>query len=80
MITLGATNSIVNAKLAGVYLTDNLTFNPIGTTDLTSNGYTGVANAIAVNVSGMSITSTTGTGIKVETSRTSAADVNTPRP
>src|SRR6185369_10101199 len=28
-ITIGSTNSIVNSSLAGVLLTDNLTFNPI---------------------------------------------------
>ncbi len=76
-ITLGATNAIVNAKLAGVYLTDNLTFNPVNTTPLTSNAYTAAGDVIGVTVSGMSITSTTGVGVKVETSRTSAVDVAT---
>jgi hypothetical protein len=75
-ITFGATNSISNANLAGAYLTDNLTFNPVGTTDLTSNGYTGPANAIAVNVTGMTI-GTSGRGVIAEASRTKAADVNT---
>ncbi len=77
VITLGSTNSIVNAKVAGVYLTDNLTFNPVNTTDLTSNSSASPSDAIAVIVNGMSITSTQGIGVEVETSRTSAADVNT---
>ncbi len=76
VITLGATNSISGTTSAGVYLTDNLTVNSIGTTDLTSNGYTGPGNAIAVNVSGMPISIASGDGVKVETSR-SSNDVNT---
>ncbi len=74
VITLGATNSIVNTKLAGVYLTDNLTFNPIGLTNLAIAS----SDPIAVNVNGMSITTTQGVGVKVETSRAPAnPDVNT---
>jgi autotransporter-associated beta strand protein/parallel beta-helix repeat protein len=76
-ITLGATNSIVNTTLAGVYLTDNLTFNPIGTTNLTTNSYTGPANAIAVNVAGLPISAASGYGVEVQASRTMAADVST---
>lgn len=76
-IALDGTNSVVNSKLAGVYLTDNLTFNPIGTTDLTTNAYTGAANAISVAISGLSITAASGVGVKVESSRTMAADVAT---
>jgi parallel beta-helix repeat protein len=76
VITLGSTNSVSGTKVAGVYLTDNLTFNPVGTTDLTSNGYTGPSNAIAVNITGMPIAVTSGIGVKIETSR-SSNDVST---
>ncbi len=76
-ITVGSTNAITGTKVAGVYLTDNLTFNPVGTTDLTTNAYTGAANAIAVNLNGVPISAASGVGVKVETSRTMAADVTT---
>ena len=70
-ITLGATNSISGTKVAGVYLTDNLTFNPVGTTDLTTNAYTGPGNAISVAVTEMSITPASGIGVEVQASRAS---------
>ena len=75
VITLDSSNTITRTNLAGVYLTDNLTFNPVGTTDLTSNAYTGPTNNIAVNINGVPITVTSGRGVAVENSRTSAADV-----
>jgi hypothetical protein len=77
IVTLDGSNSVTGTKLAGVYLTDNLTFNPVGTTDLTTNAYTGAANAIAVTVSGMTIHAASGVGVKAETSRTMASDVST---
>ncbi len=76
VITLDDTNAMSGTKIAGVYLTDNLTVNPVGTTDLTSNAYTGAANAIAVRVNGMPINVESGTGVKVQNSRTAAADVS----
>jgi uncharacterized delta-60 repeat protein len=72
VISFDGTNSIVGAKVAGVYLTDNLNFNPVGTTVLTSDAYTGAANAIKVNIDGMSISTAPGAiGVEVQTSRTS---------
>ena len=62
-ITLGATNSITNSGLAGVFLTDNLDFNPVGTTNFLAGG---PGAASTVNVTGMSITGNTGDGLKVE--------------
>jgi CSLREA domain-containing protein len=62
-ITLGATNSISGATLAGVFLTDNLNFNPVGTTNFLAGG---PGAASTVNVTGMSITGTAGSGLKVE--------------
>ncbi len=71
VISLDGTNSIVGAKVAGVYLTDNMNFNPVGTTVLTSNASTGAANAINVNIDGMSISTAPGAiGVEVQTSRT----------
>jgi hypothetical protein len=62
-ITLGATNSITGATLAGVFLTDNLNFNPITTTNFLAGG---PGAASTVDVSGMSITGSAGAGLKVE--------------
>ena len=76
VITFDSSNSINATSIAGVYLTDNLTFNPVGTTDLTTNAYIGAANNIAVNINGMAITAADGAGVRVENSRTSAADVS----
>jgi parallel beta-helix repeat protein len=76
-ITLDSSNSIVGTKKAGVYLTDNLTFNPVNTTDLTTNSYTGPNSAIAVVLDGLSIQPASGDGILVEAARTSASDVST---
>ena len=62
-ITLGATNSITGSTLAGVFLTDNLNFNPVGTTNFLAGG---PGAASTVNVTGMSISGNTGDGVKVE--------------
>lgn len=62
-ITLGATNSISGSKLAGVFLTDNLNFNPIGTTNFLAGG---PGAASTVNITGLSITGNVNTGVKVE--------------
>src|SRR6185503_10700425 len=37
-ITLGSTNSVSNSSLAGIFLTDNLSFNPVGTTNFLAAG------------------------------------------
>src|SRR5262249_25132651 len=64
-------------KKAGLYLTDNLTFNPINLTDLTTNIYTGPANNIAVILTGLPITTALGTAVKVENSRAANDVVST---
>ncbi|MBP6820549.1 MAG: hypothetical protein KA368_03350, partial [Acidobacteria bacterium] len=73
-ITLGATNSISGSKLAGVLLTDNLNFNPVGTTNFLAGG---PGAASTVNVSGLPITGNVATGIKVEgTTNTQTLNLN----
>jgi hypothetical protein len=62
-ITLGSTNSISGSSLAGVFLTDNLNFNPVGTTNFLAGG---PGAASTVNVSGLPISGNTGDGVKVE--------------
>ena len=62
-ITLGATNSITGSKLAGVLLTDNLNFNPVGTTNFLAGG---PGAASTVNITNLPITGNVNTGIKVE--------------
>ena len=62
-ITLGATNSISGSKLAGVLLTDNLNFNPIGLTNFLAGG---PGAASTVNLTGLSITGNVNTGVKLE--------------
>ncbi|HWN09270.1 MAG TPA: Calx-beta domain-containing protein [Pyrinomonadaceae bacterium] len=62
-ITIGATNSISGATLAGVLLTDNLNFNPVGTTNFLAGGPGATST---VNLNGLSITGNTGDGLKVE--------------
>lgn len=60
-ITFDSTNSVSDAEIAGVLLTNNLNFNPIGTTSLL---YPGVGTA--VNISGLPITVAAGaTGVSV---------------
>ncbi|HEU4609886.1 MAG TPA: DUF1565 domain-containing protein, partial [Chitinophagaceae bacterium] len=76
VVTFGSNNTITGTTIAAVYLTDNLTFNPVGLTDLTTNVYTGPSNNIAVKIDGTSIAPASGIGIEIETSRTSATDVN----
>ena len=71
-ITLGATNSITGSSLAGVFLTDNLNFNPIGLTNFLAGG---PGAASTVNVTGLAITGNTGDGVKVE-GTTNAQTVN----
>ncbi len=73
-ITLGATNSISGSKLAGVLLTDNLNFNPVGTTNFLAGG---PGAASTVNISGLSISGNLATGIKVEgTTNTQTLNLN----
>jgi hypothetical protein len=62
-ITLGATNSITGSTKAGVFLTDNLNFNPVGTTNFLAGGPGAVST---VNVNGMSVTGNALDGIRVE--------------
>ncbi len=62
-ITLGSTNSVTGSTQAGVFLTDNLSFNPIGTTNFLAGG---PGAASTVNVNGLPITGNTGGGLKVE--------------
>src|SRR6185503_5981326 len=62
-ITLGSTNSVSNSSLAGIFLTDNLSFNPVGTTNFLAGG---PGAASTVNVSGLPIGGNTGDGVKVE--------------
>src|SRR5262249_22064246 len=63
-ITLGSSNAITNPHLAGVYLTNHLTFNPVGTTNLdTASGY---SDPIAVVLDGLPVTGAQGVGAKVE--------------
>lgn len=71
-ITLGATNSISGSKLAGVFLTDNLNFNPIGLTDFLAGG---PGAASTVKIINLPITGNLGTGIKIE-STTNAQTLN----
>ncbi len=62
-ITIGSTNSISGSTLAGVFLTDNLNFNPVGTTNFLAGG---PGAASTVNLNGLSISGNAGSGIKVE--------------
>jgi CSLREA domain-containing protein len=62
-ITLGATNSVANSTLAGVLLTDNLNFNPVGTTNFLAGG---PGAPSTVNVTGLAVNGNTGDGLKVE--------------
>jgi Calx-beta domain/Right handed beta helix region/Domain of unknown function (DUF4214) len=62
-ITLGSTNSVSGSTLAGIFLTDNLNFNPVGLTNFLAGG---PGAASTVNVTGMSISGTAGSGLKVE--------------
>lgn len=64
-ITLGATNSIVGAKVGGVLFTNNLNFNPIGTTNFLAGG-PGVASSL--NITGLPISATVGAGVIVDAS------------
>ena len=56
-LTLGATNAVVNAKLGGVLFTNNLNFNPVGTTNFLAGG-PGAASTVILN--GMPISSIAG--------------------
>ena len=61
-VTLGATNTITGAKKAGIYFTNNLAFNPVGTTVFGAG-----AAASTLNVAGIGISpAATGTGIVLE--------------
>ncbi|WP_020468704.1 right-handed parallel beta-helix repeat-containing protein [Zavarzinella formosa] len=63
-ITLGSTNSVVDARQTGVLFTDNLNFNPVGTTNFLSGGPGGASKVI---IDGMPISTIAGgTGIKVD--------------
>jgi hypothetical protein len=65
-ITLGSTNTITGTNIAGVFLTNNLNFNPVGTTNFLAGG---PGAASTVNISGIGITSAAGgTGIRLDAS------------
>ncbi|HMY76624.1 MAG TPA: hypothetical protein PLQ88_32695, partial [Blastocatellia bacterium] len=73
-ITLGATNSISGSKLAGVLMTDNLNFNPVGTTNFLAGG---PGAASIVNLTGLSISGNVATGVKLEgTTNTQTLNIN----
>jgi hypothetical protein len=60
-VTFDETNTVSDAGIAGVLLTNNLDFNPVGTTSLLFPGV-----ATAVNISGMPVTAAAGaTGVSV---------------
>ncbi|OWK44982.1 Flagellar hook-length control protein FliK [Fimbriiglobus ruber] len=62
-VTLGSTNTVTGTKVAGVYLTDDLSFDPIGTTTFgTTSAATGVI------VSGLPISPASGVGIEIDAS------------
>jgi hypothetical protein len=61
VVTIGSSNSISGTKKAGVYLTNNLSFNPIGTTTF------GVASApTAVILDGVHISAADGADIELQ--------------
>ena len=62
-VTLGATNSIKDSTLAGVFLTDNLNFNPVGGTNFLDGG---PGAASTVNLVGLPVTGNVSNGLKVE--------------
>lgn len=64
-VTLGQTNSVAGSAVAGVLITNNLNFNPIGTTNFMVGG-PGAASAL--NVTGLQLSALTGVGIKVDAS------------
>ena len=61
-LTLGATNTITGTTLSAILLTNNLNFNPIGTTNFLAGG---PGAASTVNVSGVTLNPATGNGIEV---------------
>ena len=61
-LTFNSTNSTTGSKLAGVLLTDNLNFNPVGTT----NFLAAPAIASTVNLAGLPISVAGGVGVKVD--------------
>jgi hypothetical protein len=70
-ITFDGTNTVSNAEVAGVLLTNNLNFNPVGTTSLLFPGV-----ATAVNISGMPVTVAAGAiGVSVVATNVTPAAV-----
>jgi hypothetical protein len=70
-VTFDGTNTVSDAGVAGVLLTNNLNFNPVGTTSLLFPGV-----ATAVNISGMPVTAAAGaTGVSVVATNATPAAV-----
>jgi len=69
-ITLGSTNSVIGSKVSGVLLTNNLNFNPIGTTNFLAGG-PGAASTVNINALPITIAAG-GTGITVDSTGGSA--------
>lgn len=65
VLDLGPTNTVTGAVKAGVYVTDNLTFNPANTQVVTSP----ISLPISLKISGMSIVGPGASGVKVENTR-----------
>ncbi|QEL18583.1 beta strand repeat-containing protein [Limnoglobus roseus] len=61
-ITLGATNAITGTTTAGVLLTNNLNFNPVGTTNFLAGG-PGAASTVILD--GLPVTTAAGDGVLV---------------
>ncbi len=71
-VTLGPTNSISGTTKAGIVFTNNLNFNPVDTTNFLAGG---VGSSI-LNISGIVISTTTGTGIQADGAGTAAITLN----
>ncbi|MBL0237569.1 MAG: HYR domain-containing protein, partial [Saprospiraceae bacterium] len=63
-ITFGPTNSILNTTKSGLFITDNLNFNPIGTT----NFLAATPAPSTVTLTGVAITPTSGNGVRIDRS------------
>jgi uncharacterized delta-60 repeat protein len=71
-VTLGSTDAIVNPNIAGVLVTDNLNFNPVGTTNFLAGG---VGAASTVNLTGLTISGAAAAGVIVDASGSTATGV-----
>jgi uncharacterized delta-60 repeat protein len=71
-VTLGSTDAITGSKLTGVLVTDNLAVNPIGTTNFLAGGY---GAAETVDLAGVAITGSAGTGVLIDASGNTSTGV-----